>query len=426
MGKKLYIVYGSIIIGIFAVIHLLFPTEWSTWITWTNEMFRGTLPGHIGLFIPAAFFFFIFVVLWGINFLASFGKFKYPPGSENYTPPISVVIPALNEEKVIGDTLESYHLSAYPKDKLELVVVASGSTDKTIEICEQYQKHLNIKIVTEPQTKKGKPAALNLGLKHASNDILCIYDVDNHVKPNTLNALIRPLYDTNIDVTLGPSQIRNRNINCWTKAVFIDNAYFCAMGLFFEIRSRLGRNLWILGRNYAIRRKVLEEFGGWKDDALAEDLHLSVQLSKAKKKFFHVPEAMSLELTPTTWESIKLQRKRWIGGYKQNMDAAMQLDKRTVILRNFGMLHYGHIVNYSVGAIVAAIIFGLIGDFYVMIICLAIFVIIFGTLVNAIRKYGDGRYRHLLSYPWYFVLIFFMFAAQFMNLENLDWYKTEK
>ncbi|TFG05255.1 MAG: glycosyltransferase family 2 protein [Promethearchaeota archaeon] len=426
MGKKLYLVYGLVIIGIFALIHLLFPPEWSTWITWTNEMFAGTRPEHIGLFILGAFFFFAFVILWGINFLASFGKVKYPPGSENHTPPISVIIPALNEEKVIGNTLETYHLSAYPKDKLELVVVASGSTDKTLEICEQYQKHLNIVIVTEPQHKKGKPAALNLGLKHASNDILCVYDADNHVQSNTLNALIRPFYDANIAVTIGPTQLRNRDVNWWTKAVFLDFSYMCAMGLYFEIRHRLGRGLWIMGRNYAIRRSVLEEFGGWNEDALTEDLHLSLQLSKAGKKYAHIPAATSLEITPTTWEGIKLQRKRWVGGYKQNMESSMELDKRSVILRNLGMLHNIHLVNYSVGAIGMAVIFGLIGDFYIMVVCLGVFVIAFGILVNAVRKYGEGRYRCLLAYPWYFVLMLYMFIIQFKDFSNLEWDKTEK
>ncbi len=426
MGKKLYLIYGGILVGMTALIHLFFPSAWSSWVTKTNQLFAGTRPQFLGLFILGSFFYFAFFLLWGIAFMASFGKVKYPEGSEGYTPPISVLVPARNEENVIVNTLESYKNSNYPKENLELVIIASGSTDKTVEICEKYKEHLNIQIVTEAQEKKGKPAALNLGLKHASHDIVCVYDADNHVGAETLNALARPFYDSGIDVTVGPTQARNWNVNSWTKAVYVDFCYFCSMGLYFETRARLGRNLWILGRNYAIRKNVLEEFGGWNEDALTEDLHLSVQLTVAGKKFFHAPEALSTEITPTTWDGIKAQRKQWVAGYKQSLDSAMELDKRSVILRNFGMLHFGHVVNFSVGAIVAALIFGFIGDFFIMLVCLSIFAFCLGLIVNALRKYGEGKYKLLLYFPWYFVLMFYMFAIQFMNLEDIEWDVTPK
>lgn len=429
MGKKLYLIYGGILVGITALVHLIFGfffPAWSYWVVQTNLMFAGVNNGFIWVFCLGAFFYVVYFFLWGVTFLASFGKVKYPEGSEGYTPPISVLVPARNEEKVIENTLESYKNSDYPKDSLELVIIASGSTDKTVEICEKYKEYLNIQIVTEAQEKKGKPAALNLGLKHASNDIICVYDADNHVSAKCLNALVQPFYDSGIDVAMGPTRARNWDVNSWTKAVYVDFCYFCSMGLYFETRAKLGRNLWILGRNYAIRKNVLEEFGGWNEDALTEDLHLSVQLTVAGKKFFHVPKAISTEITPTTWDGIKAQRRQWVAGYKQSLDSAMELDKRSVILRNFGMLHYGHVVNFSVGAIIAALLFGLFGEYFVMFICLSIFTFCFGLIVNALRKYGEGKYKLLLYYPWYFVLMFYMFAIQFMNLEEVEWDVTPK
>lgn len=432
MGKKLYLIYGGIVVAITVVIHLLFSLrpDLSLWVRSINELFTNPPPlfgtPWYFLFGLGIFFYVLYFFLWGTAFAASFGKVNYPEGSEGFTPPISVLVPAQNEEKVIGDTLESYKTANYPKDKLELVVIASGSTDKTVEICEKYKKDLNIQIVTEAQSKKGKPAALNLGLKHASNDIICVYDADNHVLENTLNALIRPLFDSTIDVVVGPSQVRNWQTNAWTKATYVDFCYFCSMGLYFEVRNRLGRNLWILGRNYAIRKAVIEEFGGWNEDALTEDLHLSTQLTVAGKKFFHVPEAMSTEIAPTTWEGIKKQRNQWVAGYKQSLESAMELDKRSVILRNFGMLHYGHMVNFAVVAIVAALIFGLVGDFFVMTICLIVFGFCMGLVIQAIRKYGQGRYSLLLYFPYYFVLMFYMFAVQFKDLSEVEWEVTDK
>ncbi|TFG05254.1 MAG: glycosyltransferase family 2 protein [Promethearchaeota archaeon] len=427
MGRIRYFIYGTIIVALFAFIHYIFPPEWSRWIQNTNALFSGTNIQHLGLFILGSFFFVVFVLLYGINFLASFGRVAYPEGSEHFTPPLSVIIPAKNEERVIGNTLESFSNSAYPKDILELIVVASGSTDKTVEICHEYKtRHtsLDIKIVTEDLPKKGKPAALNHGLKYATHDLICIYDADTLIRADTLQSLVRHLYNPEIAATSGPVVVRNWDTNILTKGIALEYTYVSGTGLYHAVRDHLGRSLWLMGRNYCIRKAILEQFGGWNEDALTEDLHLSAQLSAAKKKVKYAPHAFISENVPTTFKAFRHQRRRWVGGYKQGLDAAMELDKRTVILRNLAMMHHGNCLDFSLGAILTAIIFGIAGEFFVMIVCLTIFIFPFGTYVNAVRKFADGRYRLLL---YYFVTIFIdinMFITQFKSIEKLEWEKT--
>jgi cellulose synthase/poly-beta-1,6-N-acetylglucosamine synthase-like glycosyltransferase len=429
LGKIRYLIYGAIITAIFVCIHWIFPQNLSLWAQKIDQLFQGTLSSadfglYLGLFIFGAFLFFAFVLLYGINFLASFGKIKDPPGSENFSPPISILMPAFNEAKVIGNTFESFLKSNYPKENLEMIVIASGSTDETAAICEQYQDRLNITVLTDPLPKKGKPAALNLGLKYASHEIICIYDADTQMDKNTLSSLIRPLYELSITATSGPVLVRNWNTNTLTKGIALEYTYVSGTGLFFEIRARLGRALWVMGRNYAIRKQVIEEFGGWNEDALTEDLHLSAQLSASKKKIAFVPNAKIYENVPTNYKAFKKQRRRWVGGYKQGLEAAMKLDLRTVMLRNFGMMHYGNSADFSVGALITALIFGLIGEFYLMIICLAIFSFVFGTIINAVRKYGDHKYRLLLYYLIYIFVDLNMFSTQFKSIKELEWEKT--
>jgi hypothetical protein len=91
------------------------------------------------------------------------------------------------------------------------------------------------------------------------------------------------------------------------------------------------------------------------------------------------------------------------------------------------MLHYGHINNFALVALIPALIFGLIvKDFYIMLICLAEFGFTFGMGILSIKKYGKGRYRLLLYHPAFFVSNFYMFAVQFKKLEIEEWEKTEK
>lgn len=424
MGKIRILIYGSIIVAIFAIIHILFPRAWSIWLRDFDAFLIGANGMFLGFLILGSFLFFAFVLLYGINFFASFGKIKYPPGSENFTPAVSMLIPAFNEEKVIGNTFESLLKLNYPKAELEVIVIASGSNDKTVAICEQFQDRLNLKIITDPLPKKGKPAALNLGLRHVSHEIICVYDADTEFEPDTLRYIVRHLSNPEIAATSGPVVVRNWNDNVLTRGIALEYTYLSGTGLFHEIRATLGRSQWIMGRNYAIRKKVLEEFGGWNEDALTEDLHLSAQLWKAKKKIGYTPEARIYEKVPTTFEVLKKQRRRWIGGYKQDLGAAMELDKRTVILRNFGMMHYGNEADFSLGAIVTAIIFGLFGEFYIMLICITIFGFIFITIINAVRKYGNGKYRLLLYYLVFIFIDLLMFTTQFKSIKDLEWEKT--
>lgn len=424
MGKIRILIYGSIIVAIFVVIHILFPRAWSIWLRDFDAFLSAPLNGFGVLLGFGIFFFFAFVFLYGINFMASFGKIKYPPGSENFTPAVSMLIPAINEESVIGNTLESVLKLNYPKAELEVLVIASGSNDRTVAICEQYQDRLNLKILTDPLPKKGKPAALNLGLRHASHEIICVYDADTEFEPDTLRYIVRHLSNPEITATSGPIVVRNWKDNVLTHGIALEYTYLSGTGLFHECRAKLGRSLWLMGRNYAIRKKVLEEFGGWNEDALTEDLHLSAQLSKAKKKIGYTPEARIYEKVPTAWEVLKKQRRRWIGGYKQGVGNAMQLDLRTVMLRNFGMMHYGNEADFSLGAIITALIFGLIGEFYLMLICLTIFGFAFITIINAVRKYGNGNYRLLLYYLVFIFIDLLMFTTQFKSIKDLEWEKT--
>jgi cellulose synthase/poly-beta-1,6-N-acetylglucosamine synthase-like glycosyltransferase len=424
MGKIRYLIYGSIIVGLFALIHWVFPREWSSWLQRADLFFTGPPFGFRVIYVMGCFFFFVFTFLFGINFLASFGGANYPKGSEDYTPPITVLMPAINEEKNIGNTLASFSQATYPKDNLEMVVIASGSTDRTAEICREYEDRLNIKILTDPLPKKGKPAALNYGLKHSSHDIITVYDADTQLYENTLKNLVRHLYDPAVAATSGPVTPRNWADNKLTKGIALEYTYISGTGLYHEVRDRLGRSLWLLGRNYAIRKSIIEEFGGWNEDALTEDLHLSAQLSSAKKKIKFAPHALINEKVPNTKEAFLHQRRRWVGGYSQSLSSAMELDTRTVILRNFAMMHYGHTLDFSIGAIIPALIFGLIGDFYLMLIVIITAIFALGTYIMGVRKYGGGKYRLLLYFPITIYIDITMFRQQFNDNEELEWEKT--
>ena len=89
---------------------------------------------------------------------------------------ISIIIPALNEEKMIGRCLESLTTLAFARDRFEVLVVDNGSRDKTVNIADSFKDRLNLKVLQ--QTDVCISALRNLGARSAAGDILAFLDAD--------------------------------------------------------------------------------------------------------------------------------------------------------------------------------------------------------------------------------------------------------
>lgn len=110
-----------------------------------------------------------------------------------YEPLVSVIIPAYNEEYNIKHCLESILNVDYPKDKLEIIVVNDGSTDRTLEILESYPR---IKIINFTKNM-GVGAARNSGIENAKGEILLFLDADCIADKNLVKEHVKhyPEYD---------------------------------------------------------------------------------------------------------------------------------------------------------------------------------------------------------------------------------------
>ncbi|HXO39041.1 MAG TPA: glycosyltransferase [Candidatus Acidoferrum sp.] len=89
---------------------------------------------------------------------------------------ISIVIPALNEERMIGRCLESLTRLAFARERFEVLVVDNGSRDKTLIIAESFKNRLNLKILQQAAVRIS--ALRNLGAKAALGDTLAFLDAD--------------------------------------------------------------------------------------------------------------------------------------------------------------------------------------------------------------------------------------------------------
>lgn len=108
---------------------------------------------------------------------------------------ISVVIPAYNEEKNIGETIERVRNT---NPEYEIIVVDDGSQDKTTERA----RETGVKVF-KFEKNKGKGAALKKGIQEASGEIIAQVDADSQFPPEGLPGLIEPLLKGEADLTFG-------------------------------------------------------------------------------------------------------------------------------------------------------------------------------------------------------------------------------
>jgi glycosyltransferase involved in cell wall biosynthesis len=98
------------------------------------------------------------------------------PSSSPATVMVSIIIPALNEERMIGRCLESLAQLAFPRDRFEVILVDNGSTDGTIEIAGTFQDRLNLHVLKKTGVRIS--ALRNLGAHEARGPILAFLDAD--------------------------------------------------------------------------------------------------------------------------------------------------------------------------------------------------------------------------------------------------------
>lgn len=425
--------YGSIVIAILVLLHIFFPSSWPSGVkSLIDAFFLNPLQNWflifpvIGLIVLSGL-----ILYYGIHFLASFGS-KYETDDFYYTG-VSIVIASKNEKALLERTLNSIAKLDYPKEKLQLVVVTSGSTDNSTEFCRHFaEKHtdLDVEVLSEHVAKKGKPAALNYGLEHVKNEIFVLYDSGCVLQPDTLKYLIAPFQYERNKATIGPVLVKNWKENKWTRGILLDYSTIAGGGILFEIKNRLGASAYSFGRNFAVRTEYLRKYGGFNEDSLTEDLYLSQLLNLDGIDILFTSKAKVYEHVPTSWDILKVQRTRWMAGFILDMPQLMEMKnkekdgKPIIIARNLTMFLFGNLDSWMHLVIGFSVLFFFIGEYYLFCWALLCLFFQFGCLFNAVRKYADKHYSVLFYFPISGFIHLYMILRQFTLPEDLGWDQT--
>ena len=187
---------------------------------------------------------------------------------------ISVVVPALNEQKYIGKCLSSLRVQTYPRELYEIIVVDNASTDRTAEIARGF----GVKVVHEPEGGVGR--ARHRGAEEARGEIIAGTDADAIAPPTWLEAIARAFRsDQALGAATGPIALHDGNrLQCW----WARHVYNGVTRLCYTV----GRGV-INGNNFAVRTRDYWRVGGFNTSLLsAEDMDLGVRLSAVTRTIY--------------------------------------------------------------------------------------------------------------------------------------------
>ncbi len=195
---------------------------------------------------------------------------------------LSVIIPALNEERTIADVVKRVMQS--PLDK-EIIVVDDGSTDSTPKILEILKTQYGIKVLRHPQ-RRGKGAALRTGFKEATGDIVIVQDADGEYHPEEFEILIQPIVRGWADAVYGSRFIGAHR-------VFSGSHRFGNWGVNLIANILYDTMLTDLETGYkAIRREILQSFPLSSNDFRIE-VEITARLFRGRYRVYEVPISYS-------------------------------------------------------------------------------------------------------------------------------------
>ncbi len=221
---------------------------------------------------------------------------------------VSIVITAFREAGTVGQAIEAF-LGQVPDDGEILVVSPDPATTAVVD--DYAARYLVVRHVADPQ--RGKPTALNAGLRAVEGDIVVLSDGDVLVADDALEPLLAPFDDPNVGAVSGhpvSTNPRDTLLGYWSHLLTESGAHRARLK-----RDRRGQFLLCSGYLFAFRRTLIDEVP---EDALAEDAVISHRIAQQGYRIHYAPEARVFVKYPTTYSDWLRQKVRSAGGYAQD------------------------------------------------------------------------------------------------------------
>lgn len=246
----------------------------------------------------------------------------------------SILVPVRNEERTIGTLLDQLARLDYPAHLYEVIVIDDASEDDTAKVV----RDRGIRLLTLPEGKKGKKAALALGVGQATHDIVLTTDGDCEVQSQWLRAF-NQCFDSQTQLTVGPVRMQASSflgaLQSFDFSVLIGYAA-ALVGMGIPSMSN--------GANLAYRREVFDAVGGYNSNDRIPSGDDEFLLLKVVNKypegirFCNEPSAVVITSAKGSFRELLNQRVRWLSKWTLHKNWKIIFSVLLILFDNLAMI----------------------------------------------------------------------------------------
>src|SRR5438477_4899280 len=243
----------------------------------------------------------------------------HPPTRFEQLPPVTIQLPLYNERYVVERLIDEVTKIEYPAGLLQIQVL-DDSTDDTHPFAEalvERYRALGFPIEYHHRTNRDgfKAGALQAGLESANGELIAIFDADFVPPADFLTRTVHFFADPKVGLVQTRWSYLNRDYNVLTEveAMLLDGHFILEHGA----RSTAGYFFNFNGTAGILRRRAIEDAGGWQHDTLTEDSDLSYRAQLAGWRFVYLPGLDCPSELPVEMHGFQVQQSRWAKGLTQ-------------------------------------------------------------------------------------------------------------
>lgn len=225
----------------------------------------------------------------------------------------AVLIPAHNEELVIGPLLDSLKAQTYARDRVTVYVSCDSCTDATSQIANEHGARV---LIRDERIGAGKTANLRWALGQIpldEHDALVLFDADNLAREDFLERMNDYLAaHREAQAVQGYLETKNPH-DSWVTRVYAISFWYTNQ-FWHRARSNAGLSVNLGGTGAVLRVHALREWG-WSWESLADDLELTCRIILGGGMVHWCDDAIAYDEKPVTARASRFQRSRWLQGH---------------------------------------------------------------------------------------------------------------
>ena len=224
--------------------------------------------------------------------------------------PVTLIVTAYNEGKVLEQKIHNTFSIDYPKDKLQLIFITDGSTDESEKIVRQYASIISL----HQHERKGKYAAIKRAMKQVETPVVVFSDANTILNPACIKKIAAHYVSVRTGGVAGEKKIvRNKAISAVGEA---EGLYWQYESFMKKLDAGLNTVTGAAGELFSIRTALFKELD---DELILDDFVISMQICMEGYKIEYEPEAFATELPSASLAEEEKRKVRISAGAYQSV-----------------------------------------------------------------------------------------------------------